>query len=486
MNTELDGLAVAHICAAAMYASQAFYSFAFWMRQRHSVERLFFAGICAGLCVAASAGAAATMASSEATLALTQRVTHVGLGLTAVAFVEFGARFAVVPAWIRRGAYVGVGVALAILASGHYLAEVRGPAAFVIFDGAGHVGWPTSMLGSVFSIAVVAFVAATLVRLVTGLTGVRDSLERTARERRLVVVATLPMIALMGHDLLLMTGCVRSHYLVPLGALPMAAAVAVLFMQRVVSTADHLSHRTEAIKVAHRELRTTRRRLLRREQLAAVGELSAVIAHEVRNPLAVIKNAVAGLRRASLSEDDEGTLLSILGEETDRLNRLMHDLLAYARPVSPTLRPVELASLLGRVVSRVELDDVSVSMEVPESLYVPADGELLRHALLNVVENAVQSPGAGTLSIRAEVHGESVAIALKDDGEGMAAETLEKALAPFFTTKPAGTGLGLAIVDRIVRSHGGRLTIDSVKGEGTTVTLELPLSVSPESDDESE
>ncbi|MEM6959303.1 MAG: ATP-binding protein, partial [Myxococcota bacterium] len=172
--------------------------------------------------------------------------------------------------------------------------------------------------------------------------------------------------------------------------------------------------------------------------------------------------------------------------ETDRLNRLMHDLLAYARPVSPTLRPVELASLLGRVVSRVELDDVSVSMEVPESLYVPADGELLRHALLNVVENAVQSPGAGTLSIRAEVHGESVAIALKDDGEGMAAETLEKALAPFFTTKPAGTGLGLAIVDRIVRSHGGRLTIDSVKGEGTTVTLELPLSVSPESDDESE
>jgi signal transduction histidine kinase len=236
----------------------------------------------------------------------------------------------------------------------------------------------------------------------------------------------------------------------------------------------------------YEELQATQERLVRKEQLAAVGELSAVIAHEVRNPLAIIKNAVSGLRREGLAAQDRRTLLDILDEETDRLNRLVHDLLAYARPVVPRGRSLPVRELLRRSVERarggVTHDEVvHVVYELCDELdSVYGDPELLRHALVNVMENAMQAmSGGGTLTIRTEpaVFRSRTALALSfiDTGEGMDTLVRAKARDPFFTTRPSGTGLGLAIVERVVRNHGGEVSIDSRHGEGTTITFLLPV-----------
>lgn len=257
-------------------------------------------------------------------------------------------------------------------------------------------------------------------------------------------------------------------------------------IRRIARSGDALQTQTEALARSYAELRATQERLVRNEQLAAVGELSAVIAHEVRNPLAIIKNALSGLRRKSLGPNDRLTLLDILDEETDRLNRLMHDLLAYARPVAPQLGSVPVEDLLRRSVERA-FGGVSAprGLEVtfaldPDTPNVEADPDLLVHAFVNVIENALQAmPNGGTLTLRSRVTSRAgrptVAIDISDTGEGMDTAVRTKARNPFFTTRPTGTGLGLAIVERVVRNHGGQVEITSGHGQGTTVAVYLPL-----------
>lgn len=257
-------------------------------------------------------------------------------------------------------------------------------------------------------------------------------------------------------------------------------------IRRIARSGDALQTQTEALALSYAELRSTQERLVRNEQLAAVGELSAVIAHEVRNPLAIIKNALSGLRRKSLGPNDRLTLLDILDEETDRLNRLMHDLLAYARPVAPQLGSVPVEDLLRRSVERAfggvtAPRGLEVTLEVAaDTPHVEADPDLLIQAFVNIIENALQAmPDGGTLLLRSRLAARSgrptVAIDISDTGEGMDTIVRTKARNPFFTTRPTGTGLGLAIVERVIRNHGGQIEIASGHGQGTTVSVYLPL-----------
>ena len=247
-------------------------------------------------------------------------------------------------------------------------------------------------------------------------------------------------------------------------------------------TTQRLQLRTDELRTSHAELRVVQSELVTKNQLAAVGELAAAIAHEVRNPLAVIVNAVAGLRRVSGSEEDRGILLSIVDEEAARLNRLVTDLLRFARPVSVKRSPVSLGELANRSRSQI-LDGYEIVVSIaedPDLQTVWADPNLFRLVFDNLVQNACQSMrGGGRIDILvtrgALPTGAAVAIQIKDHGHGMEPEVRERALDPFFTTRPSGTGLGLPIVQRIVEAHGGELLIDSEEGEGTRVTLLLPL-----------
>ncbi|MCB9603615.1 MAG: hypothetical protein H6722_32960 [Sandaracinus sp.] len=265
-----------------------------------------------------------------------------------------------------------------------------------------------------------------------------------------------------------------------------ALVASYLLLDRFVQTANALTRRTSELSHRTEELRLVQENLVKKEQLAAVGELSAVIAHEVRNPLAVLKTAVAGLRRVNLERDDREQLLGILDEETDRLNRLVRDLLAYARPVEPQWSRLPVRELVERSVDLARRDQSSlVGVEVEVQVFaeggevIEGDRDLLERVFGHLVQNALQAmPHGGRLVVRTqarELDGDAgVAVHFQDTGEGMDTLVRARAVDPFFTTKARGTGLGLAIVERIVKAHGGRLELLKGSDGGSDVTLLLP------------
>jgi two-component system sensor histidine kinase HydH len=191
---------------------------------------------------------------------------------------------------------------------------------------------------------------------------------------------------------------------------------------------------------------------------------------------------VAGLRRPSLREEDRHTLLGIVDEETARLNRLVTDLLRFARPVSIRRSTVALAELVRRAeIMRREEHKFEVHVpDDPDLRTVQADANLLRLVFDNLVANACQSmPEGGTVRIivsEGQLNGSRcVSIEVIDHGHGMDEAVLSRAVDPFFTTRPSGTGLGLPIVQRIVAAHGGLLQMESEPHRGTTVRLLLPI-----------
>lgn len=242
---------------------------------------------------------------------------------------------------------------------------------------------------------------------------------------------------------------------------------------------------TEKLREAQDALSSAQSTVVEKEQLAAVGELSAMIAHEIRNPLTIIGNAVTTLRRKDVAAEDRATLLAILSEEAERLNRLVGDLLSYARPVTLDLQRVCLHDVLSRALSLVnERPDLEVKLIEPVPVgNVMADPNLLRQVFENLVTNAAQAmlDEGGTLTVRIARGGEpgapGVDIMVEDTGEGMDTSVRDRALMPFFTTRPNGTGLGLAIVARLVRAHGGKLELRSAAGKGTSVRVFLPNEV---------
>jgi two-component system sensor histidine kinase PilS (NtrC family) len=240
------------------------------------------------------------------------------------------------------------------------------------------------------------------------------------------------------------------------------------------------------------------RELRRSERLAAVGELSASIAHEIRNPLAAISGSIQllGSAAAPRGSREAARLREIVLRETDRLNLLITDFLRYARPGPLRIEAValrglvaELLEMLGSVIP----GGVAVRVDVPDGLAVQGDAAQLRQILWNLAINSLQAmPDGGVLSIAAapaasqgggvpgrnhleeEKGGEAVDVCVRDEGSGIPPELLDRVFDPFFTTKPGGSGLGLATVHRIVEEHGGSLRVESQLGSGTAVWLRLP------------
>lgn len=300
--------------------------------------------------------------------------------------------------------------------------------------------------------------------------------------------ASLFLIAIV-HDIARVLGFVHTRQFVDLGLGFLVLAVASTGSERTASLAKQLEHsskelntRTQELRRSYEDLRTAQEELVKKEQLAVVGELAAVIAHEVRNPLAIIANAVSGLRKQAVSRADHDTLLAIVDEETSRLNRLVQDLLRYARPVNIQRTHFSLVDVLQRAGSQSCADHPGIRTQLQwecEEARIWGDANLIRQVFDNLTDNAVQAMGSeGTLTLRlraSEPDGiPGLAVEVIDTGEGMDAQVRSRARDPFFTTRPSGTGLGLAIVERIVVAHGGRLVIDSHAGEGTTVTVILP------------
>ena len=237
----------------------------------------------------------------------------------------------------------------------------------------------------------------------------------------------------------------------------------------------------EDLRRSYAQLERTQERLVRGERLAALGELSAVVAHEVRNPLGVIFNSLGSLRRLLRPSGDAAVLLDIVGEEADRLNRIVGDLLDFARPSTLEVRPEPLERVvedaLGAALAQCPAG-VVVARELDPTLPpVALDARLARQAVLNVAVNAVQAmPHGGRLTARTRREGDEAVLEIEDEGPGIAPEVAPRIFEPFFTTKASGTGLGLAVVKRIVEEHGGAVAARSAGEAGTIFSLRFPLA----------
>lgn len=319
--------------------------------------------------------------------------------------------------------------------------------------------------------------------------GILHLLRAALRDRalRTLFVASLLIFAVGVFDLAALAAEKPAPFLSAMAPVVAFAFISWALVGRFAGVDAELATRTEELASSYDRLRQAQQELVRKEQLAAVGELSAVIAHEVRNPLAIIRNAVSRLRRPQLSSSEAETLLRILDEEADGLNRLVQDLLTYARPADPEPQLVDLPELLRRTVTiareaQCDPENIHIDVRIDEgTLSVECDPALLRHALINIVDNAIHAmPEGGRIHIRCHPtlieDCPAVAIAFHDEGEGMDTAVRSKARDPFFTTRASGTGLGLAIVERVARVHGGRVDIESHPGQGTTVTLILPCT----------
>jgi two-component system, NtrC family, sensor histidine kinase PilS len=235
---------------------------------------------------------------------------------------------------------------------------------------------------------------------------------------------------------------------------------------------------------------------LRAERLEGVAELSASLAHEIKNPLASIRSAVEQLSRLPKTTEDEQTLSTLVMRETDRLSRLLSEFLDFARVRVARTEPVDLGKVARHAANLANAhpdrnEGVSVSCAVTEGVDVTVDGDedLLHRAVFNLVLNAVQAaPGGGEVRVEAmpatSEHvpigmgfesGGAVAIRVSDSGPGIPAEIRDRLFDPFFTTKPGGSGLGLAVVHRAIEAHRGYVLVDS-SPRGTRFTIVLPRS----------
>lgn len=221
----------------------------------------------------------------------------------------------------------------------------------------------------------------------------------------------------------------------------------------------------------------TRRELARQETLAALGTMAAGLAHEVRTPLSVIRGSAEMMERRAAPGTREAELGEFIIEEVDRLGRLVDDMLAFARPREPELRPGDLAECARRVASAMERGGGAAAPILLDARPAPvsADAEQVYQVVLNLVANAAQaSPPGQPVRVATRAEGAESVLEVADRGAGIAPADLPNVWTPFFTRRPGGTGLGLPIVRRIVEAHGGRVEMASRPGEGTRVTVRLP------------
>ncbi|MEK7679517.1 MAG: ATP-binding protein, partial [Deltaproteobacteria bacterium] len=240
------------------------------------------------------------------------------------------------------------------------------------------------------------------------------------------------------------------------------------------------------------QLKAMEEQIRRIEKLKALGELSVGIAHEIRNPLASISGSIQVLKGELRLGGEDGRLMEIVINETERLNALITDFLLFAKPVQEKMERFNLGELLsetaGMFRNSPEAKGLGISANVDDGIYIDGDRRQISQVLWNLLLNSAQAAGGnGTIEVSLSLMRSNGAlpgikptaeIKVKDNGIGIAPDDIGRIFDPFFTTKERGTGLGLAIAHRIVESHSGTIEVQSAAGMGSVFTVSLPAAVS--------
>jgi len=273
-------------------------------------------------------------------------------------------------------------------------------------------------------------------------------------------------------------------------SLPLAALLAMAALIMAACSGRNLMARLSESEEAKSSLNA---QLIQSQKLAAIGELSAGIAHEINNPLAIIAQETEWsthlLSEAEKnSEADFAEVRDSLREiraQVDRCKNITHKLLDFARKREPVLQDVDVARLvddMARLVDKEALfKNVTLTRKLPEDLpRLQTDAPLLRQVVLNLMTNALQAVDhGGAIEVYAAADDDTLSISVKDNGRGIPPENMDKIFNPFFTTKPPGqgTGLGLSLCHNLVSGMSGQITVESQVGKGTTFTVRLPRKI---------
>ncbi|MCX8027630.1 MAG: ATP-binding protein [Thermodesulfovibrionales bacterium] len=225
-----------------------------------------------------------------------------------------------------------------------------------------------------------------------------------------------------------------------------------------------------------KEIRSLKEQLTVRERYAIIGEISAGIAHELRNPLAVIAGNTKLLMRHLKNEEDLKLAEGIL-KEVDEINKITFDLLKFTKDVSINKSEINLTEMITYIVESSPYKN-KIRFEKKPPIILKADGQLLKQAIRNIINNGCEAGSEVNLDIVKEIidGSEYVLINVRDNGQGLKPEEIEKAFMPFYSTKQKGFGIGLPFAQKVVYEHGGSIKVESIEGIGSTFTISLPIN----------
>jgi PAS domain S-box-containing protein len=258
-----------------------------------------------------------------------------------------------------------------------------------------------------------------------------------------------------------------------------------LYAYPIFDMRGHMSH----VMVMHRDIteRTQREKFQQQQdKFAIIGEISTYLAHEIRNPLYAVGGFANALLRSPKLDEQEREKVQIIVEETSRLDKLLTNMLNFVRPSPGPGSAVDLAGVCSDVA---ELMDVGYGRQgyaivieaAPHLPSVQGDADTLKQCLVNIIKNSIEAmPGGGDVTIALGMGDGDVVVRITDTGSGMSETELDRAFNPFYSTKADGNGLGLPLIKKIIEESGGRVTLASRPGHGTTVTLHLPPAMDVE------
>ncbi len=247
---------------------------------------------------------------------------------------------------------------------------------------------------------------------------------------------------------------------------------------------DALHKQIGKLQEAYRELRETQGKLVQSEKLAAIGEVAAHVAHEIRNPLVTIGGFARSIKRQVGDDPRCSRSIDIIIEEVARLEKILGNVMDFSKPSAPWKRPTKIDQVVRNTCvlmsNEFETRGIGVTLELAEDVpLLMIDGEQLKQALLNIFKNAIESIGTdGTITIASRLEDGCAWLDINDTGKGIAEDMIPSLFDPFFTTRPDGTGLGLAVTRKIIVDHGGDIEVKSKVGIGTTFTIWLPAETS--------
>ncbi len=277
-----------------------------------------------------------------------------------------------------------------------------------------------------------------------------------------------------------------------------AAVIVVLLIRMFLRQISHAVSRLRAseselralneelevrVEARTRELRSAQAELSRQERLATLGQLTATVSHELRNPLGTMRTSTHLVRKLAVGEDARlEEAVARLDRGITRCDRIIDELLDFTRISDPELQVFPLDDWLGRQLDELEVPEAVTLNREPglPNIALPFDPDRLRRALVNVYDNACQALAenlavGGTITVATRGQDGYVAITVTDNGPGIAPEALPRIFEPLFSTKNFGVGLGMAVVNQVLEQHGGKVEIDSAAGHGTEIRLLLPL-----------